>query len=112
MDSKTATNDDVYEFKSVKVEVLKMALTIIATLPQFQDTDSSSEKNTEGGDTEIDATDPLSVPATSTTEETTNKRSHSEFETNEDSEKEEENKKKKRKEDSVKESGKTTLRGT
>lgn len=35
MDSKTATNDDVYEFKSVKVEVLKMALTIIATLPQF-----------------------------------------------------------------------------
>ncbi|XP_066256045.1 ankyrin repeat domain-containing protein 31 [Euwallacea similis] len=93
METKNASStEDVYEFKSVK------------------DTDSSSEKNTEGADSEMDVTDPLSVPTSSANEES-NKRSHSEFEGNEDSEKDEENKKKKRKEDNAKEGGKTTQRG-
>ncbi|XP_066147713.1 ankyrin repeat domain-containing protein 11 isoform X4 [Euwallacea fornicatus] len=93
METKNASStEDVYEFKSVK------------------DTDSSSEKNTEGVDSEMDVTDPLSVP-TSTANDESNKRSHSEFEGNEDSEKDEENKKKKRKEDGSKEGGKTTQRG-
>lgn len=94
MDNKSSTAaEDVYEFKSAK------------------DTDSSSEKNTEGADSEMEVTDPLSVPAAGASEDSS-KRNYTEFEGSEDNEKDEENKRKKRKEDNGKDSGKTTQRGT
>ncbi|KAF7282808.1 uncharacterized protein LOC143198034 isoform X4 [Rhynchophorus ferrugineus] len=88
-----ANTDDVYEFKSVK------------------ESDSASDKNMEGGESEIDPVDPLSIPTNSGGEEP-GKRSYADFESNEENEKDEENKRKKRKEDGGKEGGKTNQRGT
>ncbi|XP_030761204.1 ankyrin repeat domain-containing protein 12 isoform X5 [Sitophilus oryzae] len=94
MENKTssAAADDVYEFKSVK------------------ETDSSPDKNADGGDSEIEPTDPLSIVTNAN--EDSSKRAYSEFENNEENEKDEENKRKRRKEDGGKESGKANQRST
>ncbi|XP_019765671.1 ankyrin repeat domain-containing protein 11 isoform X4 [Dendroctonus ponderosae] len=93
MDAKSnSTAEDIYEFKSVK------------------DADSAAEKKSENTESEMSNSDSLSVP-TSTTNEDSTKRAYGEVEGNDDSEKDEDNKKKKRKDDTAKETGKTTQRG-